>query len=218
MEILIKTTYDLEGDRLEILLAHTRIEALRAYGRNVRDHLTNVDAILSRATKPQLGTRVKKLFRMDTPARKKKKKKVEKWWTGYVTEVTNAGKFKVYFPDEDWKALYNEYYTEELTEAAVKGIMDPPMLTAAEAEAEKTHMVEVCEKAFDYLEQRLTGECSANYNCEHFYEVCRLVQVFDPGLAVEVGCDVEWVALMHATIKGFSEHIDLSSLIAQLPA
>lgn len=76
----------------------------------------------------------------------------------------------------------------------------------------------VCEKAFDYLEQRLTGECSANYNCEHFYEVCRLVQVFDPALAVEVGCDVKWVALMHATIKGFSENINLSSLIAQLPA
>jgi hypothetical protein len=73
-------------------------------------------------------------------------------------------------------------------------------------------------KAFEYLEQCLTGACSVNYSCEHFYEVCRLLQVFDPALAMEVGCDVNWVALMHATIKGFGEHIDLNSLIAQLPA
>ena len=35
MRILVKTTYDLEGDRLEIMLTYDRIESLRAIGTSI---------------------------------------------------------------------------------------------------------------------------------------------------------------------------------------
>ena len=52
MEILVKTTYALEGDRLEILVTYERIEALRALGRSIQSKadgvLPNVDSTLRR--------------------------------------------------------------------------------------------------------------------------------------------------------------------------
>ena len=51
---LVKTTYELEGDRLELLLTYDRVEALRALGRAIAAGndgvLPNVDAVLRRMT------------------------------------------------------------------------------------------------------------------------------------------------------------------------
>jgi hypothetical protein len=46
--LLVATTYELEGDRLEILLAHSRIETLRSFGRTLGQPgvLRNVEAVL----------------------------------------------------------------------------------------------------------------------------------------------------------------------------
>ena len=48
MEPLVKTTYDLEGDRLEILVVSDRIERLRTMGRSLDDQATlpNTAAVL----------------------------------------------------------------------------------------------------------------------------------------------------------------------------
>jgi len=53
--ILVKTTYELEGDRLEILLTYDRIEGLRALGR-ASDAAARYkgNSALSRGTKPKL--------------------------------------------------------------------------------------------------------------------------------------------------------------------
>ena len=32
--------------------------------------------------------------------------------------------------------------------------------------------------AFEYLENRITGNCHANYDCSHVYDMMRLFQVF----------------------------------------
>ena len=34
--------------------------------------------------------------------------------------------------------------------------------------------------AFEYLENRITGNCHANYDCSHVYDMMRLFQVFIP--------------------------------------
>ena len=66
--------------------------------------------------------------------------------------------------------------------------------------------------AFEYLENRISGNCHANYDCTHVYEMMRLFQVFFPlpsptfcapapahmvpllqpltGLTVEYGCSL----------------------------
>lgn len=45
--------------------------------------------------------------------------------------------------------------------------------------------------AFDYLENRLLGLCQPTFSCQEMYELCRLVQAFDPAMASQV--DAEWV-------------------------
>ena len=34
--------------------------------------------------------------------------------------------------------------------------------------------------AFDYLENRLTGQCQAQFDCTHSYAICRVLRLFDP--------------------------------------
>ncbi|KAK3273204.1 hypothetical protein CYMTET_18543 [Cymbomonas tetramitiformis] len=65
---MLKTTYEMEGDRLEILLVYRRVEALRAFGRSLREDdanrgtLPNVDAVIRRAMTPAVGLAIKKDF------------------------------------------------------------------------------------------------------------------------------------------------------------
>ena len=66
MRPLVKTTYELEGDRLEVLLVRDRVEALRALGRSIKAHedgvLPNVDAVLRRMMELKKGVKVEKHF------------------------------------------------------------------------------------------------------------------------------------------------------------
>ncbi|KAK3279677.1 hypothetical protein CYMTET_12447 [Cymbomonas tetramitiformis] len=65
---MLKTTYELEGDRLEIVLAFRRIETLRAYGRQLlsvsenRGLLPNVDVVIRMSLEPTVGLAIKKEF------------------------------------------------------------------------------------------------------------------------------------------------------------
>lgn len=65
MSILVSTTYELEGDRLELLLVYDRIERLRAVGRSIRaggvGTLPNVDALLRKNIKVDKGTKIIKV-------------------------------------------------------------------------------------------------------------------------------------------------------------
>lgn len=47
VRLLVTTTHELEGDRLEILLVYRRIEELRAHGRSIAaNHAANEDGVL----------------------------------------------------------------------------------------------------------------------------------------------------------------------------
>ena len=61
-DIVIKTCYDLEGDRLEILLAHEKIEALRTKGRLLSTHgsMETVDALIRAKAKIVTKMKLKK--------------------------------------------------------------------------------------------------------------------------------------------------------------
>ena len=68
MRALVKRTYELEGDRLQLLLVFSRVEGLREVGRSLRNDdtdgvLPNVDAILLRAdVKLQNGRKLVNTF------------------------------------------------------------------------------------------------------------------------------------------------------------
>ena len=39
--------------------------------------------------------------------------------------------------------------------------------------------------AFDYLENRLTGQFQAQFDCTHSYAICRVLRLFDPSYVAE---------------------------------
>lgn len=61
----VSATYELEGDRLELLLLHRKIERLRAWGRLLRANaegvLPNVDSLLRNRVPLTVGLRIKKV-------------------------------------------------------------------------------------------------------------------------------------------------------------
>lgn len=64
---LVRTTYELEGDRLELLLVYNHVEELRAFGRSLVDNLgarllPNLDAALGSTVKLGIGSKVSKFF------------------------------------------------------------------------------------------------------------------------------------------------------------
>lgn len=69
IRMLVRTTYELEGERLEVLLVYNRIERLRHFGNMLRapHHgdgvLPNVDMILRQRTNLRNGLKIKKVRR-----------------------------------------------------------------------------------------------------------------------------------------------------------
>lgn len=61
---LVQATYDLKGDRLEILEDHDKIYALKAYGTafGEDDTLPNADAALRKHVKVKVDTKIKKMW------------------------------------------------------------------------------------------------------------------------------------------------------------
>ena len=64
VRVLVRTTYELEGDRLEVLLVFRRIEELRAIGRSLSANedgvLPNVDAALRARAELKNGLEISK--------------------------------------------------------------------------------------------------------------------------------------------------------------
>jgi hypothetical protein len=54
--------------------------------------------------------------------------------------------------------------------------------------------------AYDYLENRLTGNCAAPFNCKQSYLICELAQLFDPSFAAANASDIDtaWVQRLEA--------------------
>lgn len=66
MRILVSTTYQLEGDRLEILLIYDKVQALRSLGRSIKARadgiFPNVDALLRHSLELKKDIRIEKHF------------------------------------------------------------------------------------------------------------------------------------------------------------
>ena len=69
-------------------------------------------------------------------------------------------------------------------------------------------------KGIDYLRNRLTGHCEANYDCTQMFEVFRLVQAFDPSFAAQ-HINEAWVDAF-INIPPLAEYVE--TLKRELPA
>jgi len=174
---IVKTTYEMEGERLEILVIFSRIENIRrALGRSLAGAhsgiLVHTEAALRRPLdNREIGLRFSKDFGSHG------------WFGGTVTDIEEHEGSMVF------KVVYDDADEEELDLEELRELLD------AYGNKLNGGIVERIAAAFDYLESRLTGTCQKQYDCSHSYEICELLKVFDPSFVSEQGESInsEWV-------------------------
>lgn len=171
---LIKATYDLEGEQLEILVAHRVIEYLRGKGnalRRLRDDIDTARAAshlvaVNQSLLPTVASIVKDIMKDDKPrvgTRFVKRFDDDGRYLATVKSIdTESGTNKVLYCCEYEDGDKEDLYIEELQAGCM----------------EYTHerYVEVLDfllGAYDYLESRLTDDCDTPYHCGATYEVFR---------------------------------------------
>lgn len=168
---LVKTTYELEGDRLEILLVYRRVQGLRELGESIKHYddgcLPNVQALLRDRMPLVPGVELEK----DFPPH----------GTFSASIISSSRVQSTLYPGKEVVAYKVRYPSDGKREDLEEEELRPLLIT--------THLPEfrqVCDSllpAFSYLEDRLLGRCNDIFNCEDMYEACRLLQIFDPSFA-----------------------------------
>ena len=163
IELLISTTYEMEGERLEILLVYSRVERLRELGRRIKSRgrgvLVNVEAVIRRMQNfPAIGMVFTKDFERHGV------------FEGRIISIDT---------DEDdgskvYRVVYNDDDEEDIDEEGIKELLK------SHGEYAFGKIVDSMVPAFDYLDNRLTGNCKTMFSCQHTYEVFRLARIFDP--------------------------------------
>jgi hypothetical protein len=177
---LIKATYALEGERLELLVAHRRIKEVRAFGTALKLLLEQIKGVLNgtfteapSAINRQLLPTVSKLVRDNLTPRKGMRLAKKFGRDRFYAIVADDGD-EVLDPDEPGKTtmqfhvVYTDGDEETMTTKEVK-----------EHYAEFTDdmyisNLEALVPAFDYLESRLTGTCrSESHSCVESLNIAR---------------------------------------------
>ncbi|KAG8458651.1 hypothetical protein KFE25_008448 [Diacronema lutheri] len=182
MRRLIATTYELEGDRLEILLAYERIEALRSLGRRVArgdaGSLPNVDALLRRGVQIVDGIKIEKNFPMH----------------GGMCEGVVVGSSyaqTTIHHDGSERKVYKVRYPADNTEEELDEEEIRPLIMIADMQVRKK-VIGSLKPGFEYLEARLTCPTSSSYLSQE-YAVLKAVRIFDPSVVREMSIDASMV-------------------------
>ena len=181
---VVSITYELEGCRLEVMCVFNRVEGLRAFGRSLHARadgiLPNVDAVLRRTIELKKGVTIEKFFRGHGVAvgTLDKKEKVDS--TLYPGQERDA-----------WLVKYADGTEEHFEEEELRSGKDGAQPAAGDGKPvlivrHLPERVAICDSlipGFDYLEKRITGTCEPQYSCVAMYEICRVIQAFDPNFA-----------------------------------
>lgn len=205
MRSLVAAVYKLEGDGLEILLAHLLVEELRERGRSLgkRGMLPNVDAVLRADAKLVQGVKIRKFWI-----------KHGGWFDAKIVSTVQVE--STLEPDkivQAWTVKYDaDNTTEDLEEHEIRPLLDTLDMP------ERKDIVDALAPGFLYLENRLTGNCDAPYDCSDTYELFRLARLFDPAFAAMTKPGADDVKELVA-IASFAERGDalLDGMISELP-
>ena len=177
---LIKATYALEGERLELLVAHRRIKEVRAFGDALKVLLEQIKGVLNgtftdppSAINRQLLPTVSKLVRDNLTPREGMRLAKKFGRTRFYGVVADDGD-EVSDPDEPGKTTmqFHVVYTDG----------DEETMTTKQV---KQHYAEFTDDgyifnlkalvpAFDYLESRLTGTCrNGMHSCVESLNIAR---------------------------------------------
>ena len=144
LELLVRTTYKLEGDGLEILLAYDMIESIRTFGNSLSTtSTTNLpnSAAVARATHVmKIGSKLYEYF--DHP--------YDAWFAGTIVRMPTAA-----IP-----TIKVKYSDNSILECDVDDVRR--WLDVSQFPEWSTH-VTIIKEAFNYLEKRLTDDCDEPY-------------------------------------------------------
>lgn len=202
---IVKATYALEGDRLEILLIYDSIEHLRQLGQSIIAEapgvLSNVDALLRANVPLQVGVRVSKYFQGHGQCSAKVVK------TCLVESELHAGEGRTaYVVKYDIDGQLDEFLEEEIR----------PLIDVSDL-PERKAIIDSIKPAFTYLESRIEGTCDSIYSCKEMYQICKAVRILNPAFAARY--------LEPANVDDFvfcvppvQQHVNRQLLLQQLPA
>jgi hypothetical protein len=187
MQILVSTTYELEGDRLEILLTFERVEALRELGRFITARadgiLPNVDAVLRQQMVLKKGIKLEKHFHGAGKCVGTLDKLEEVESSLYPGQERHA-----------WLCKYDDGHEEHFEEEELRSGKEGPTPAGQDGKpilivrhlSERQSICDALAPGFQYLENRLAGppHCDASYSLVEMHELCRMVRAFDPSFAV----------------------------------
>lgn len=202
---IVKATYDLEGDRLEILLVYDRIEHLRQLGQSIIAEapgvLPNVDALLRANVLLQVGLRVSKYF----PGHGQCTAKVVK--THVVESELHAGEGRTaYIIKYDIDGLQDEFLEEE-----IRPLIDISHLP------ERKAIINSIQAAFTYLESRIEAPSDNIYSCKEMYHMCKAVRIMNPAFAARY-LQPENVDDLVFCVPPLQQHVNRQRPLQQLPA
>jgi hypothetical protein len=203
IRILVRTTYEMEGFRLEILLTFHRIQILRALGRSIKNQddgvLPNVDGVLRVLMTLKKGVRFEKFFHGHGIA------------VGTLSsEETIASSL---YPGQDrpaWLCTYPDGHREHFEEEELRSGKAGPSPAGQDGKPvlivrhlpERSRICDALVPGFNYLEDRLTGTCDPQYSCVSMLEICRVVRVFDPNFADEGDISSAYVESLQVSLPG----------------
>ena len=201
---IVSTCYELEGDRLEILIAYDRIEVLRAHGRALGDDGTipNVDAVIRKYMKIKKNTLIVKEWQGRGFLTAKVLKKV------LLQSELSPGQNV-----DGWKVKYDiDGGEEDYEEPEIRRCL------VVKNDSIRKEIVAGLKKGYEYLEDRLHGppRCDKRYDCSTMYEMLRLVRAVDPSFAANEPIDTAWVKDM-AKIKPLAGNGLIDMMVKELP-
>jgi hypothetical protein len=204
MRKVVSTTYELEGDGLELLLAYSRIEELRMLGRSLAQQgmLPNVDAVIRSSLELKPGVELRKLW----PAH-----------GGYFDAkvISSCDVHSTIMPGRVVTAWTVEYIKDK-TQEDLEEIELRKLLVVSNSK-ERKEITDCLSPGFAYLESRLLNTCTTPFHCAQELELFRLAQAFDPTFAVEHTITTDWVRSL-AVIRPLSvDELLLDLMCVELP-
>ena len=218
MRVLVATTMELEGDRLEIMLTYERIEMLRSTGRAIKSYADgctpNIDATLRRIMTLKKGVVIEKYFAGHgvCTAKLVKQEKID----STLSPGTEVQAWLVKYDSDGVEEHFEDLELRLSKDGPPPSNGDGKPVIVIRNLPERHAICDSLAKAFDYLEDRLTGNCEPQYDCTTMYEICRIVRAFDPNFALQ-HVDAAFVDSM-AVLKPLVGFGLLPGMKAELPA
>eukprot|EP01043_Picozoa_sp_COSAG02_P020195 COSAG02_NODE_990_length_15413_cov_24.707457_5_plen_753_part_00 len=199
LEPLVRYTYFVEGDRLEILRGYDVIENIRTLGRTFSSTCTNLDAVCRNDTNIGTGTPFRKAF------------------PGHGLcdgTVTGTAQVQSSLQPGQTVTAYTVFYpsdgsSEDLEDAELRQLLN------VDANPERVAAIAGVMPAFEYLESRLTLQ--GQYYFANVWSMMKAVRMFDPVRAVQLNLDASCIDIVAAEVPTIGNNLDIAVMKTEFP-